>query len=265
MHCGRKDEYEIPKKQGFYRSIPRTEGVSTTDIVGRMLLVSKDHHDKARNQQAVRILMSRQTKQPFKRPSKLFATSQMMKIFSSGSRAPPSDAKIVYVDGAFDMFHQGHIEFLKKAKEMGSYLIVGIHNDNTVNKHRGLNFPILNMQERVLSVLGCKYTDDVLMDAPWSISRQLIKSLKISVVVAGTSSDYAYDERETNEHYTAPKEMGILKRVQSSCKLTLRDILERVMKNEGVYRRKFEKKNKKRKSTTRRGTARKKVKEKISI
>ena len=49
-----KDVYEIPKRKGFYRSIPRTEGVSTTDIVGRMLLVSGDHHDKLRNTEASR-------------------------------------------------------------------------------------------------------------------------------------------------------------------------------------------------------------------
>ena len=66
---------------------------------------------------------------------------------------------------------------------MGDYLIVGIHNDNTVNKHRGLNYP-LNMQERVLSVLGCKHVDDVLMDAP---HLSIDQSLKISIVATGTS------------------------------------------------------------------------------
>ena len=110
-----KDVYEIPKRKGFYRSIPRTEGVSTTDIVGRMLLVSKDHHDKLRNTEASpQSLMSMQKiTEPFKRPSKLFATSQMMRLFASGRQAQPG-AKIVYVDGAFDMFHMGHIEMLKQ-------------------------------------------------------------------------------------------------------------------------------------------------------
>ena len=241
-----KDVYEIPKKLGFYRGIPRTEGVSTTDIVGRMLLVSKDHHDKGpvTDGSSPTSLLSRRKDSTFKRPSKLFATSRMMKIFAAGSKPPSPGAKIVYVDGAFDMFHMGHIEILKKAKAMGDYLIVGIHNDGTVNKHRGLNYPILNMQERVLSVLGCRYVDDVLMDAPWSIPAQLIKSLKIDLVVAGKSSDYQYEERELNDHYTVPKEMGILSRVESGCKLTLGDIVERVMSNEGVYRKKFEKKNK---------------------
>jgi hypothetical protein len=39
-----KDVYEGAKRAGKYLEIPRTEGISTTDIVGRMLLLSKDHH-----------------------------------------------------------------------------------------------------------------------------------------------------------------------------------------------------------------------------
>lgn len=51
------------------------------------------------------------------------------------------------------------------------FLIVGVHNDQIVNKHRGGNFPIMNLHERVLSVLGCKYVDDVLIDAPYQITK----------------------------------------------------------------------------------------------
>ena len=40
-----KDVYETAKKMGKYKTIPRTEGISTTDIVGRMLLMTKDHHN----------------------------------------------------------------------------------------------------------------------------------------------------------------------------------------------------------------------------
>jgi ethanolamine-phosphate cytidylyltransferase len=35
------------------------------------------------------------------------------------------------------------------------------------------------MQERVLSVLGCRHVDDVLIDAPWEVSRELIASLNV--------------------------------------------------------------------------------------
>ena len=37
------------------------------------------------------------------------------------------------------------------------YLIVGLHKDQDVNRYRGSNFPIMNLNERTLSVLACRY------------------------------------------------------------------------------------------------------------
>lgn len=62
----------------------------------------------------------------------------------------------VYVAGAFDLFHVGHLDFLEKASQMGDYLIVGLHTDPIVNRYKGSNYPIMNLHERVLSVLACK-------------------------------------------------------------------------------------------------------------
>lgn len=62
----------------------------------------------------------------------------------------------VYVAGAFDLFHVGHLDFLEKAKQMGDYLIVGLHTDPVVNQYKGGNYPIMNLHERTLSVLACK-------------------------------------------------------------------------------------------------------------
>jgi cytidyltransferase-like protein len=55
-----------------------------------------------------------------------------------------------------DLADIGHIKILKKAKEVGDFLIVGIHDDDTINKHKGSNYPVLNLQERVLNVLAIK-------------------------------------------------------------------------------------------------------------
>lgn len=58
--------------------------------------------------------------------------------------------------GAFDLFHVAHLDFLEKAHKQGDYLIVGLHTDPIVNKYKGSNYPIMNIHERVLSVLACK-------------------------------------------------------------------------------------------------------------
>lgn len=60
------------------------------------------------------------------------------------------------------MLHIGHVTLLEKARQFGTYVIVGVHNDAVVNAQRGQNLPILNLHERVLSVLGCKVRSFVL-------------------------------------------------------------------------------------------------------
>jgi len=92
------------------------------------------------------------------------------------------------VDGAFDLFHVGHVETLKKARELGTFMYVGIHDDKTVNMYRGRNYPIMNLHERVMNVLSCKYVDDVVIGAPWDVSGDLIKVLNIHVVVSGSNT-----------------------------------------------------------------------------
>ena len=63
---------------------------------------------------------------------------------------------MVYVAGAFDLFHAGHVSFLRKCLELGDYLVVGLHEDSVVNCYKGSNHPIMNLQERVMGVLACK-------------------------------------------------------------------------------------------------------------
>jgi cytidyltransferase-like protein len=55
-----------------------------------------------------------------------------------------------YIAGSWDLFNVGHIKALEKAREYGSFVLVGIHDDDTVNRLQGGGFPILNLNERTM-------------------------------------------------------------------------------------------------------------------
>ncbi|HUV43590.1 MAG TPA: adenylyltransferase/cytidyltransferase family protein [Dehalococcoidales bacterium] len=61
----------------------------------------------------------------------------------------------VYADMVADLFHYGHVEFLRKVRAPGDYLLVGIHSDDVVVPYK--RRPILTMEERIAVVAGCRY------------------------------------------------------------------------------------------------------------
>ena len=134
--------------------------------------------------------------------------------FSNNKEPQPND-KVIYISGSFDLLHNGHINQLKKAKEMGDFLYVGVWSDEVVNNYKGGNFPLLSLHERVMMILSCRYVDDVVIGAPYQIPQDLIKSLNIQKVVHGVSAlgkddDFIVDEekRKIDPNQVA-KDLGI--------------------------------------------------------
>ncbi len=57
----------------------------------------------------------------------------------------------VYADIVGDLFHYGHIEFLRQSRALGDYLLVGVHSDDAVLAHK--RKPILTMEESPAGML----------------------------------------------------------------------------------------------------------------
>lgn len=68
--------------------------------------------------------------------------------------------KIGYTTGVFDLFHIGHLNLLKRAKEQSEYLIVGVSTDELVESYKG-HKPIIPFEERLAIVESIKYVDRV--------------------------------------------------------------------------------------------------------
>lgn len=191
-------------KAGRCKIIKRTEGVSTTTLVGRLLLMTREHHMPSESENLQLSATEHQHNHHVTTSSaadQFLPTTQRLYLFSKFAEKnyiyntlPKVDPQcVVYIDGAFDLFHIGHVEALEEAKKMGDFLLVGVHSDKTVNEAKGKNYPIMNLHERVLNVLSCKFVDEVILGAPWIITQEMVTTMRIGLVVnlnASNNLDY---------------------------------------------------------------------------
>ncbi|KAG2422672.1 hypothetical protein HXX76_015837 [Chlamydomonas incerta] len=242
------DAYAHAKKLGRFKMVKRTEGVSTTDIVGRMLTCSRVNHfinedephplaksfsmgTPREDSNAEASTSDASTRTTL---SKFLPTSRRLVQFSNG-RVAPEGARIVYIDGAFDCFHPGHVKILKAAKAQGDFLLVGLHTDEDVQARRGPHLPIMNLHERSLSVLSCKYVDEVVIGSPCVITEDLMKTFNISVVVRGSVTETSMLGPVEEERYEVPRRMGLFTELHSPSDVTARNIIHRIVDKRAAF------------------------------
>ena len=216
-----EDCYRYVKAAGRFLVVKRTPGISTTDLVGRMLLCTRVHFIKSLTRTLAgedgfgSVAERMRTGEDMTQRIKDYATNETglqpgSEVWSwCGSKAamedhvaeeagsfakmvpgigPKPGQRIIYVDGGFDLFSSGHIEFLRRVVEAEkragwksgwydtsaatertaahggdfgpAYIMAGVHDDEVINHWKGVNYPIMNIFERGLCALQCRVSSD---------------------------------------------------------------------------------------------------------
>lgn len=304
------DAYGEARAAGRLKIIKRTEGVSTTDLVGRLLLLTRSHHVDAppaplaigsasfAAASTVDALppcdglaatgysssgdVSVGGRDPINdgkvaeaKPSvpsasvdfaaggnistsgvsQFLATTWRLRQFSNGRVAAP-DERIVYVDGCFDLLHAGHVAALYAARRLGDFLLVGLHDDATVNVARGQNQPICSLHERALCLLALGCVDEIILGAPVVVTADLMKSMNIHTVVGDADEPALSNDEQlaplasspefsaetspaklppAKERYAVPRALGKFVQGERAHPLCMVDIVRRIIENRGKY------------------------------
>ncbi|MFF2886904.1 glycerol-3-phosphate cytidylyltransferase [Paenibacillus sp. NPDC057967] len=93
--------------------------------------------------------------------------------------------------GTFDLLHYGHINLLKRAKESGDYLIVGLStNEFNELKHKKSFF---SYEERKMLLESIRYVDLVISERSWEQKVEDIKEFKVDLLVIGNDWEGKFD------------------------------------------------------------------------
>jgi len=128
----------------------------------------------------------------------------------------------VYCDMIGDLFHFGHVNLLRQAKELGAVVVVGIMSDKDAEGYK--RKPILTMEERKIAIEACRYVDEVIPDCPYPITEEFLDKYKIDYLVHGDD----YSEETIDKWYSVPKRLGRLKILPYTKGISTTEILRRI-------------------------------------
>jgi len=141
----------------------------------------------------------------------------------------------VYADGIYDLFHQGHARQLMQAKNVFPlsevYLLVGCCNDKLTHTMKGKT--VMTDHERYEALRHCRYVDEVVVDAPWTLDNEFLAKHKIDFV-AHDEAPYTIGSG-ASDVYAFVKEQGMFVATQRTEGVSTSDIVARVVRDYDMY------------------------------
>lgn len=194
------DCYAEIRKSGLLKLFRRTENVSTTRLVSRLMgvvdtviakqlpngpLPAAEFVENAHN-----III------PLESSSIVLSSSRLRQFLGEPKTVKPGDV-VGYACGAFDIFHQGIVELFRRMKEICTYVVIGIYDDLQVRQLKGPAYPVQHLLDRTLNLLAMRDVDEVILGAPLTPTDEILRRYGVSVLFR-SPADPVYDD-ENNE------------------------------------------------------------------
>ena len=133
----------------------------------------------------------------------------------------------IYMDGVFDLFHRGHLEAIKKCKEYGDIIIIGVVSDDACMSYK--RKPIIHEDDRVEIIKNLKDVDEVVFPCPLIVSEQFIVDNKIDIVLHGFSNENNLEKQK--EFFEIPIKLNKFKTIRYYDKISTTDIINNIKTN----------------------------------
>lgn len=102
--------------------------------------------------------------------------------------------KRVYTRMVADLFHEGHINFLREARALGTHLTVCVVSDQRVLENKG-KFPVMKQAERAAVVAACKYVDAVMTETPPRVTPEYMLENGFDIYAFACASEQERQEK----------------------------------------------------------------------
>jgi len=93
-----------------------------------------------------------------------------------------NDEKIVFTNGCFDLLHLGHLDYLSKAADLGTKLVIGLNSDFSTQKLKGPNRPICDQTSRASLLAALFFVDAVVLfdeDTPLNLISKILPQVLV--------------------------------------------------------------------------------------